>query len=174
MGWIFDGDAAPGWFDYFGMLVAVVGFGLTIWQTVKSRNAAEAATTALLQARKTLVSNTLLASQNQFQLVVADLDQAIRANQGELAHRTLVRYSHLAKETDTLLGDIHGQDALRQKLVASSELALDTKEKIVQAKTPPDISRLSKLVSRDINQVAVEMTSIVATLRLEINGADDV
>lgn len=173
MGWIFDGDVAPGWFDYLGMSVALVGFALTIWQTVKSRSAAEAATAALVEARKDLISNALMSSQNQFQLVVLDLDQAIRSNQEDLAHRTLVRYSHLAKETATFLADAAGYVDLREELLTSSELALDTKEKIVQAKTP-DVQRLAKGISRDINHVAVEMTAIVAAMRITIDGADNV
>ena len=171
MAWAFDANVAPGWFDYVGLFVALVGFALTIWQTMKSRGAAEAATSALVEARRTLVNNSLLASQNQFQLVVSDLDQAMGSNQVDLAHRTLVRYSHLAKETETLLAENLDVMPLREKLLASSELALDTKEKIVQSKSP-DVQRLSKAISREVNQVSVDMSAIVAALRLTIDGGE--
>jgi len=170
----YDASVAPGWFDYVGLGVSLIGFGVAIRQIYKTRGASEAATKALLSAQKSLISNTLLSVVTQFQLVVADLDQAMSSNHGDMAHRALVRYGHLARETRSLLDEKSREyDDLKTRLWDSSEVALDVKEKIVQAKSP-DIGRLAKQISREINTVSLEMTEVVANLRHQVGGSEHV
>lgn len=170
----FDSAVSPGWFDWLGLVVALLGFGFTIWQVAKTRNASVAANDALKGAQRVLTSNTLQSVVTQFQLVVGDLDRAIDVDHSEMAHRALVRYAHLARETRTLL-DGHENDYadLKQRLWDSSELALDVKQRIVAAANP-DIGRLAKAISRDVNAVSIEMTEVVSTLRNNLEGSPHV
>jgi hypothetical protein len=166
----FDSTVNPGWFDWLGMAVALVGFAVTIFQVVRTRSAAKTATDALEKAQTLLTANMLIALPGQYSLIVSELDHAIRLNQGDMAIRTLVRYGHLAQETIALLQsptDEHRE--LCQRLIDTTTRALNTKEKLVQT-AEPDVRAISKRVAKEIDEVSVGMSGVVSTIRNKIGA----
>ncbi|UXN23927.1 hypothetical protein N8D74_10055 [Curtobacterium flaccumfaciens] len=174
---MFDGEAQPGWFDWLGIALAVIGFGIGWWQLHKTTDAAEVATTALAKARKKLVFDQLAAVQGQVSSVIADLDFAIDSNDREVAHRALLRFSYAASEIRALLAAVDEEFGdyfdLTERFASSSGTALDVKANIV-GRPSPDIARLAKAVTKEIRSVSVSLDNEIAKGRYELGDSANV
>lgn len=172
--WWFDGSVAPGWLDYVGLLVALVGFGIAIWQIAAARKENSKTRAALELAQKQLSQRALMNVIPQVQSVVDDLGFAMPNNDVEVAKRSLVRFALVAREGEALLAGLaadYGQ--VRADLKRASEVATKAKAQIASQATP-DVTALAKSASRAIDSVHQELTSIVATVRYTVEGAEDV
>jgi hypothetical protein len=67
----------PGdWISVAALIVSVIGFTFTIWQLVRTANAAEATKRAIERTEKRMALNHLLVLLPQFRLIENDLDPA--------------------------------------------------------------------------------------------------
>jgi len=168
---MFDSVAQPGWFDWLGLALTVIGFLLGWRQLYKTTTASRAATAALGRARKRLIFDQLAAVQRQINSIIADMDFAIDFNDREVAHRALLRFSFAAAEVRALLGSIDAElgdfSALAGGFEASSDAALNVKASIV-GKPSPDIARLAKVVTREIRSVSVNLDNEIAKGRYDL------
>lgn len=168
---MFDSQAQPGWFDWFGIALAVIGFVIGWRQLRKTTDAATAATAALSKARKKLVFDQLAAVQGQVSSIIADLDFAIDNNDKEVAHRALLRFSYAASEIRALLTTVDAEfdnlGELTLQFEGSSGTALDVKANIV-GRSNPDIARLTKSVTHDIRSASVALDNQIAKGRYDL------
>jgi hypothetical protein len=177
----FDIDSAPGWHDWLGLGITLVGFALTIFglivaydQLKKTQTAAEAVNVRLSEVRDKLNGDQLAAVLPQLNTIVADMDFAIDNNDREVAHRALLRFSYVATETIALLSNVlMDHTELQERLRTTSSIALDIKGSIVSKRTA-DIPRLAKATSRDIGELTVEVSGIVAQARYQLGDTPSV
>lgn len=172
--WYFDGDAWPGWHDYLGLLVSLAGFWIAIDQIARTRRETRKATRALETAQRHLTQRSLMAIVPQFQSVGEDLNYALPANDVEVAHRTLVRFSLLAREASGLLTGLAGNhDGLSARLVKAAERATKAKATLVTEKTP-DVIVVVKTVAAEVDKLSQDLVGLTSTLRNTIEGAPSV
>jgi hypothetical protein len=172
--WWFDASAAPGWADYLGLALTVLGFWIAIAQLHKTRTATEAATDALREAQANVSHMAFMSVIPQIQMVVDDLSFAMPANDEEVARRALVRFSLLGREASEILESFDADHRqLQDKLVKASTRATKTKSALVTTKDP-DVIAVVKVVAADIDAVHQELAQVGAQLRNRIGGSDGV
>src|SRR5580692_8265065 len=103
---------ADDWIGLAGLVVSVVGFGVAIWQLIRTANASVATLNAVERTEKRMALNHLLVLLPQFRLLENDLDYAAQEDDRSLARRSLVSYAHFAAEVATILG---GQSGVRSE-----------------------------------------------------------
>ncbi len=172
--WWWDGDAAPGWHDWFAIALTIAGFWIAIAQLRKTRSATEVASAELRKARTKLNSDQLSAVVTQIQIIVADIDFAIETNDREVAHRSLLRFSYVANESIALLGNLSSDHSeLESRLENAASAALDAKSLIVGKKSA-DVARTAKAVGIEISGLCVEISGLVAKDRYQIGAIENV
>lgn len=170
--WALDQTSAPGWHDWVAFGLTLVGFAFAFWQLHKTRSASEEAASELAAARLKLNTDQLAAVITQLSTVCHDMDFAILANDREVAHRTLLRYSYVATEAVALLGNLEDDHAvLVARISKVSVTALDKKGEIV-SHSNPDINRLTKAVTREIGAITVELSGLTAKDRYKIRQSN--
>lgn len=121
-----------------GLAVSALGFGLTVWQLVKTANAAVATKDAIVAANKRMVLNHLLVLLPQLTTIEADLDTAIADNDRNDAVRALIKFSHTANQVAALLDAQSAEDkesALIAELRAAAKNASASKGVLVSGPT---------------------------------------
>ncbi len=179
---LFDHTAAPGWFDWVTLVLAVAAFIFAILQlrgtreaNKKSTDALEKSTTALNRARIQLNWDLLSAVLPQLKSVSSDLDFAMQNNNAPVSHRALVRYSGVATEAIALVRSLKVENhlALISKLDESANTALDIKAVIV-SKPAPNVPILVKKIANMIEVISKDISGIVANYRNQLGEHDHV
>jgi hypothetical protein len=156
------------------LVIAVAGFWAAIDQIVKSRRATDKATAALSIAQKHLTERSLMAVVPQFQSVSTDLNFALPANNVEVAQRTLVRFSLMAREASGLLTGLAGDhEVLAQRLIDCAEAASKAKGKMLTVQEP-DVITIVKTVAADIDRLGHDLAGLSSTLRNTVEGSVNV
>lgn len=115
-----------------GILISLIGFGLMIWQLVRTANASIATQQSMHRTERRMVYNHMLVLIPQFRLLEVHLDEAAETDDRRLAIRTLVAFSQLASEVAGLLGreeDIPAE--IVDKLQESAGRASVTKANVI-------------------------------------------
>lgn len=171
--WFFDGFAWPGWVDYLGLSLTLAGFGFTIWQLLETKKETRAATKALRRAQRQLSKQALLVLVPHFHTVSSDLSYALGANDVQVASRAIVRFSHLAQETNGVLAGLEGDHALLStRLSTAAKRATKAKGELASS-GDPDVGALVKKVAADIETLGADMTGLSSSIRNTIEGVND-
>lgn len=161
----FDPGAAPGWFDLVAFSIAVWAFIFAKDQLNKTKNAAERSADTINTARLRLNGDQLAAALPQFGSIVGDLNYAIIDLNANIAHRVLVRYSHVARETVAVLANLNQDHVeLGLLLIDSAEKALDIKQLIMDKGFAKGL-KAAKDIEVEIDRISSVITEIVAQNR---------
>ena len=174
----FDGEAAPGWIDYLGLALTVIGFVIAILQLRKTRSAAlaakDAAELSLVQAQRHLSQRSVMFLIPQVQVVVEDLDYSIASNDIQVSRRALVRFAHIASELSALLVEVRdSENPISERLTAAADKATRAKGSLM-TQTKPDVASAVKSSAQLINGLSRELTEIAATMRNRVEGIENV
>jgi len=167
--WWWSADPAPGWADYIGLLLTVVGFSIALIQLRRTKKAAEAAKTAadgvVAEAQSALSQRALMTLSSQIQLVVEDLDYAVSHGDVQVGRRALVRFGHLAAEAGELTKhrDQDGE-GLADALSTTSRKATEAKG-LLMSRAAPNIKVLVGAVALEISDLSNQLTAISTSLR---------
>jgi hypothetical protein len=121
------------WIALAELVVAIVGFGLAIWQLRRSADASVATKEAIERTARRMSLNHLLVLLPQLRSIEGDLDAAAATDDRPLAIRSLVSYSHTANAVASLLagdGDL-SDPALIVRLRDSAKSASVAKAALV-------------------------------------------
>lgn len=174
MTWPFDPAAAPGWFDYAGLLVTVGGFVLALCKIGAARKATTKATKALQAAQRNLSRMSLLALIPQFHAVANDLSHVVPVHDSEGTQRVLLRFVLTVGEVQGLLSSFdEDYSDLSVRLGKASDRAKRVKGDLAGTASP-DVVTMAKLARSDIDKIAEELTRLASTLRNTIDGGKDV
>lgn len=163
---MFDYAAAPGWFDYVGFAVTMLGLFFAWLQSREAKDAADSARNAVVRTELKLSMNQLLLVLASIQQNISDIDHSSVSENKEVAKFALSRFGLLATEAAELL-DRHAEDgvrALSQRLRTTSQLALDAKASLAKT-TSPKVARFTADVQIELAQVNLEVTAEITRLR---------
>lgn len=148
------------WLAVVGLVIAVAGFSLTIWQLVRTARATEATKLAIERTEKHMAASYLLVLLPQFRIIESDLDSAAMDDDRRLAMRALRTYADVASEVQSLLRSQTGiDDSLLNKLQTTAQAASLTKASIVD-----NPGRATKSLTREFRSELAEITAYVGGL----------
>ncbi len=148
------------WLGLLGLLVSVVGFGLTIWQLARTARASEATAAAIARTEARVSVNHLLVLLPQFRILESDLDSAAVEDDRRLAMRSLVAYTHIASEVCGLLRHQNNVDpVLIDRLQTSATTASQAKATLIN-----EPARQTKSVTRAFRAELADVSSFIGGL----------
>lgn len=157
------------WLGIAALGVSVVGFGVTIFQLVRTKNATVAATDALQLAATRMSVNHLLVLLPQFRLFETELDSAMTINDKTAAARTLLSYSQAANQVASLMENISYpvDDTFLVSLRESAQEASLAKAAIVSGTTKA-VRLTAKLAAEKINAVSMTAAGLTASYQSKV------
>lgn len=151
------------WLGVAALAVSVVGFGVAIWQLIRTANAARAATKAVERTEQRMAVNHLLVLLPQFRLLENDLDRAAEDNDRPSARGALVSYSHFASEVATILKSQPEVDAtIVLELEISAREASLAKASLIDAPNNKTTKQLTKDVRERMSTLSLHV-GVLAT-----------
>ena len=158
------------WIGVLGLAVSVVGFGLTIWQLIRTANASVATRVAIEATARRMSLNHLLVLLPQLRVIEGDLDAAMADEDRKLAIRTLVAYTHTANQVASLLeGEGAAVDTeLITRLRDSATEAGRAKSALVTS-ARGSVKTTAKQAAERIGQVASHAAGLVAQFQVKAN-----
>ncbi|MDO9441788.1 MAG: hypothetical protein Q7T73_12940 [Beijerinckiaceae bacterium] len=150
-----------------GLILTVIGFGVTIWQLVRGANAAIATKEAIEGANKRMILNHMLVLLPQLKSIEADLDSALYANDKQAAIKVLVDYSYTAKQIASLLEAEDVDAKLVTSLKMSAANASASKAAIVTGATG-SLKVILKTVSAEVAGVAGDCAALASQYQRKV------
>ena len=153
-----------------GLVVSVFGFLITIWQLIRTANAAKASTRALEEATQRLSKNHLLVVLPQVRLLENDLDAALADDDKKLAIRTLVSYSHAANQLASLLAGHDDPEVsdLIVKLKESAVTASAAKATLVSGTTKA-VRLVARAASEQIGAISSPLAGLTTQYQVKVD-----
>lgn len=168
--------AGPGWWDWVGLALTILGFLFAGVQLARVTSASKAASEALREARSDVMKQQLAALAFHLSHVVHDLSFAMETNNTAVAHRALLRFSSIAEEIAPLVRDGETPNGeLAQDLLEASEEALNVKERLIAGRNKTvDVVRDVKKIDTSISILVKKVTGFQATARYTPGGKSSV
>jgi hypothetical protein len=145
-----------------GLLVAIVGFAITLWNVVRSKRAAENAEEAVRRMRELLVqANTI----KEFSAALGIMDEIRRLHRAAAWPMLPDRYSAL-KRSLIAVRAANPTMSERHKTVTQAAITHFTAmERTIEAmlanqSAPPNVARLNQIVSRQLDSLAEVLVEI--------------
>jgi hypothetical protein len=158
------------WLGVAGLGVSVIGFGVAIWQLVRTANASVATRKAVERTERRMAINHLLVLLPQFRIVETDLDRAAEEDDRQLASRALVSYAHFASEAAAILaGQANVDQTLVAELQVSSREASRTKGTLIDAPRTRNTKQLTKDIREHMSGLALHIGSLSANYQMMID-----
>lgn len=152
-----------------GLLVSVVGFGVTVWQLIRTANATIATKTAIVAANKRMLLNHLLVLLPQLKSLEADLDSAIATDSNSGAIRALIEFSHAANQVASLLEsqEENSEADLAGELRKSAKNASAHKSILVLGITKP-LTTVLRTVASEISEVSAKCAGLSTKYQVRV------
>lgn len=99
------------WSNFGGLLLAIAGIGLTLWQVKKARSASEAALKAVESTRTQVVSGQLLLLVPQLRWIAGELDDALHSRSSPAAKKQLDNWRWQASNIHGILSSDEAPDS---------------------------------------------------------------
>ena len=155
------------WLGVADLGVTVIGFGVAIWQLVRTANATVATRQAVERTEKRMAINHLLVLLPQFRIVEGELDRAAEEDDRQLACRALVSYAHYASEAAAILSSQNNADqTLVTELRSSSREASRAKGIIIDAPRTKSTKALTKDIRDRMAGLSLHVGSLSANYQM--------
>lgn len=148
---------------WVGLGVAVFGFGFTIWQVLRAKNAAEAARDAAQRATHEVGRRLLLTSTAHTSGLVKDLLTACRARDW---HRVLVRGDDARERLANLSRNVHLSEELRDAVGAAIDdldLVMNKVWRALDDEKTPSLSAQNLKKMQEMHSLVAGLSSGLAT-----------
>ncbi len=146
-----------------GLIVSIVGFGITLRTLFKTKSAAEAASIEAARIKEELRKNHTI---TDFSAAVTICEEIKRLQRLEAWNSLPDRYSELRKKLIVLkaigfeLSDDH-KSAIQNAITTSSKIEHDL-EKIISGNTKPDNVKFNRLISLHVDTISEILAVIVS------------
>jgi hypothetical protein len=158
------------WLGILGLVVSVVGFGVTIWQLVRTANASEATSKALKAATERMNINHLLVLLPQLKTYEAELDGAIADEDRRTASRTLVSYSHVATQIAMLLElNADERSAELVKTLRDSAKACSNAKAVLVSGSSKSLGTVMKPALAQIGEVSATAAGLMTEFQIKVS-----
>jgi hypothetical protein len=153
------------------LLVTIIGFGLAIWQLVRSTNAAVATKEAIEATARRMSLNHLLVLLPQMRIIESDLDAAMYTDDRALAIRTLVNFSHTANQVASLLeSEGEAVDLTLVALLKESALEAGKAKSALVTSERGTVRSVAKGAAERIQAVSGQAAGLVAQFQVKVSG----
>lgn len=156
------------WLGIIGLIVTTIGFGVTIWQLVRTANASIATKKAIEATARRMSLNHLLVLLPQLRVIEGDLDAAMAEDDRKLAIRTLVNYSHTANQVASLLeteGEAVDGDLITRLRSSASEAGRAKSALVTSSRGT--VKSTAKVAAEGIGEVTGYASGLVAQFQMK-------
>jgi hypothetical protein len=157
-----------------GMPFAVVGFGITIYQSMKAKSAAESARDAAREAAGNMRRASLLVLIPQMQRVEDELEQAVRGGSVSLSISWLSTWRWQAGQARGFLAAAEDQSANQGTLIAlqaSMTAARNAKAKLIESSASPDVVVATRAARGSIGKATEELSALAANYGIQLGSS---
>jgi hypothetical protein len=157
------------WLAIVGLVLTLVGFGVTIGQLVRTTRASIAARQALEVATLRLNKNHLLVLLPQIRIIEGDLDAASADEDKKSAIRSLIAFRHTASQAASLMeNDPNPKEIeLIELLLEGSIVAAKTKARLATGSDKP-VSEVIRNASSKITLISGHASGLVASYQAKV------
>ncbi|MEU6010225.1 hypothetical protein [Streptomyces sp. NPDC047453] len=160
-------DAASTW---TAIPFASIGFGITIYQTYKAKNAAESAQLAAENVRESISKASLLVLLPQLHRAEEQLERSVRDRSLDLTISWLSTWRWQAGQVRGLLDDADpSQREMIISLQASISAAASAKSKLIEVDSP-DIVAITKTARQSVGKVISALGAMTSALGMQAGG----
>lgn len=162
--WLKEHELASTWADVSGFLIAIFGFGATLWNVSRSKNAAIKAQEAAQSARDSIRRFDTIVDFSTAIAVLEDIKRAHREN--GLSAGLPERYATIRKQLIVLRassGDLSDEHrAVIQGAIANLSTMEAHLDKALASKSELPVAKFNSLLSRDIDKLVDILTGLKA------------
>jgi heme exporter protein D len=167
---LFDAAAAPGWADWLGLGLTVLGFAVAIIQATRARRAAAAAADALKRAEARLRLDALFALPAALADTRGELNWAESNDDIAVARFALLRLHNRSSEALLLVND-QSFDVLEQKkllrlLRKVVKSSLSAKDNLADAAS---VAEAIADLQRDFDELSGQVSASTANMRIRVS-----
>ncbi|MGU3411943.1 hypothetical protein ACLBWP_17725 [Microbacterium sp. M1A1_1b] len=167
---LLDTSAAPGWADWLGLVLTVVGFLVAIIQATRARRVAAAASEALARAEKRLHMDALFALPASLADTRGELNWAEANDDMSVARFALLRLHNRSSEALLLVAD-DSFDVLEQKKLARLlrrvvKSSLAAKDQLADA---PSVAAAIIDVAKDFDELTGQLAASTTNMRMRVS-----
>jgi hypothetical protein len=152
---------------------AVIGFGVTIWQTTKAKTAAELANKAAQDVRENIGRASLLVLIPQLHRAEEQLERAVRDQSVDLVLSWLSTWRWQAGQARGLLNE---NDQLQRDVIISLQesiaAASSAKSKLIDG-AAPNVILATRAVRTAVSKVTSELGAMAASYGLQVGANGD-
>ena len=145
-----------------GLIVTFVGFGVTLWNVIRSKRAAEEAERAVKRMRELLVQTNTI---SEFSSAVVAMDEIRRLHRAAVWAVLPDRYSALkrcliaVRAANPTMSESH-KAAIQAAILHFTAMERKIEETLANKSAPPDVARLNKIVSSQLDSLAEVLAEI--------------
>jgi hypothetical protein len=150
---------------------ALIGFAITWWQLVKTRDAANAAKAAALRATAQFSRMTLVSALPQLRQIDDEMDCAIREQSAEALRFWISRWKWEASDTRGHLSETIKEEARIMRAIQSSLTAASDLGRAMHATAPDQLAAVTDDLMRSVDKITAELGTLAAKKALETDGA---
>lgn len=150
-----------------GLLLAIVGFGFTLYGVKRSRSAAESASTAAKEAKDAILRTETISN---FSSAVTVMEEVKRLHRAEAWEIMPDRYSFLRKSLISIMSthddltDEH-RTLIQSAVVQFRELESSVETYLANKKSSPNSAKLNKIVTAQIDKLDEVLNKIKSESR---------
>lgn len=162
------GDVA----GFIGLLIGIVGFGVTIWQLVKTRDAAESAVEAARAATATSRTYAVLLLSPQFEKCEAQIESAAFQGDRSALFERLREWRSICAELGAFLDDYPvAKDDIVVSIGKSLKHIDPMKSRVTKATDTSSLVDLTEKFRNSSSEVASKVVELAAQVRNDLNRA---
>lgn len=159
--------------NYSAIPLALIGFGLTLWQLAKTKRAAEAAQESARSAQVAISRNHLLILIPQLQRIEEELERSVRANSIELTLSWLANWRWQAGQLrGFLLASSYDDEKTMRALQSSIAKAAVARKAIIDSKHG-DLLKATRPARDAIAVVTNELGMLAAHQGIKTGGQEN-
>ena len=156
------------WASILGVLVALIGFAVTIWNSLQSKRAAETAERVVNKIRQDLTRSDTIAELSK---IITSLEEVRRLHREQAWSVLPDRYSSLQSALVTIKGisnDLTDEDlvTIQGTIGQISSISQQVEKKLAQKDTAIDVVRVNNILAEETKC----LQEILVSIRMKIGG----
>jgi hypothetical protein len=165
------------WIDHVATIasvpLALIGFGVAIWQIVKTRRAADAATAAATSVLEQVQRLSLVRLLPQLTRIDDEIDRAVQVQSVEVLRVWISQWRWQAGEVRGYLDPTVRENEKVMKLIQSSIVAASDARRNLHTVTPDELAAATADLRKLVGRVTGELGVLAARQTSGIEGSHD-
>ena len=164
------------WIDHSSAIaslpLALVGFGITIWQLLKTRTAAESAHAAAIKAMAQVSRMTLIGLLPQLRQIDDEMDRAIKEKATEPLRFWISQWKFQASQVRGHLAEHDREEAKLMRAIQASLSAASDLRQALHGMPADQLPATSQDLMKNVNKITAELGTLAARKSVETEGSN--